>query len=52
MDLRKEQFLQTMHLRHACELFGIGEAVRHAYQGHLDFHYLPEENLRRVHWKR
>lgn len=30
----------------------IGEAVRHAYQGHLEFHYNPEENLVRVHWKR
>lgn len=29
---------------------GIGEAVRHAYQGELEFHYNPEENLLRVHW--
>ena len=29
---------------------GIGEAVHHAYQGELDFHYNPEENLLRVHW--
>jgi hypothetical protein len=36
-----------VHLAH-----GIGEAVRHAYQGHLDSHYNPEENLLRVHWKR
>jgi len=36
-----------IHLAH-----GIGEAVRHAYQGHLESHYNPEENLLRVHWKR
>lgn len=29
---------------------GIGEAVHHAYQGELEFHYNPEENLLRVHW--
>lgn len=29
---------------------GLGEAVRHAYQGELEFHYNPEENLLRVHW--
>ena len=29
---------------------GIGEAVRHAYQGELEFHYNPEECLLRVHW--
>ena len=36
-----------IHLAH-----GIGEAVRHAYQGHLESHYNPEENLLRIHWKR
>lgn len=30
----------------------IGEAVHHAYQGELEFHYNPEENLLRVHWSR
>lgn len=29
----------------------LGEAVRHAYQGELDFHYNPEEALLRVHWR-
>jgi len=29
---------------------GIGEALHHAYQGKLDFHYNPEENLLRVSW--
>ena len=29
---------------------GIGEAVHHAYQGELEFHYNPQENLLRVHW--
>lgn len=29
---------------------GIGEAVHHAYQGELEFHYNPEENLLRVNW--
>lgn len=28
----------------------IGEAVHHAYQGELEFHYNPGENLLRVHW--
>ncbi|MEK6735712.1 MAG: BCAM0308 family protein [Pseudomonadota bacterium] len=28
----------------------IGEAIRHAYQGNLEFHYNPEENLLRVNW--
>ncbi|MDD5403178.1 MAG: BCAM0308 family protein [Sulfuricella sp.] len=31
---------------------GIGEAVHHAYQGELEFHYNTEENLLRVYWKR
>ncbi len=31
---------------------GIGDAIHHAYQGHLESHYNPEENLLRVHWKR
>lgn len=30
----------------------IGEAIRHAYQGDLELHYNPDENLARVHWKR
>jgi len=29
---------------------GIGEAVHHAYQGELEFHYNLGENLLRVHW--
>lgn len=31
---------------------GIGEAVHHAYQGELEFHYKPDEHLLRVHWTR
>ncbi len=31
---------------------GIGEAIHHAYQGKLEFHYNPEQNLLRVHWTR
>ncbi|MCM2307362.1 MAG: BCAM0308 family protein [Sulfuritalea sp.] len=30
----------------------IGDAVHHAYQGELEFHYKPDENLLRVHWTR
>ena len=30
----------------------IGEAVHHAYQGQLEFHYNPEGALLRVHWSR
>lgn len=29
----------------------IGEAIHHAYQGNLDFHYNPEENLLRLSWE-
>jgi len=29
---------------------GIGEALHHAYQGELQFHYNPEQNLLRVNW--
>ena len=29
---------------------GIGEALHHAYQGKLEFHYNPEQNLLRVGW--
>lgn len=29
---------------------GIGEALHHAYQGELLFHYNPEQNLLRVSW--
>lgn len=31
---------------------GIGEAVEHAYQGELEFHYNEGEHLLRVHWQR
>lgn len=31
---------------------GIGEAVRHAYQGELKVDHTPGENLVRVHWSR
>ncbi|MCE7915172.1 MAG: ATPase [Nitrosomonas sp. PRO4] len=31
---------------------GIGEAIHHAYQGDLEFHYNPSENLLRVNWSR
>jgi NMD protein affecting ribosome stability and mRNA decay len=31
---------------------GIGEALHHAYQGELEFHYNPDQNLLRVHWSR
>lgn len=31
---------------------GIGDAVHHAYQGELEFHYNPEQNLLRVNWSR
>lgn len=30
----------------------LGEAVHRAYQGELEFHYNPAENLLRVHWSR
>ena len=36
-----------IHLAH-----GIGEALQHAYKGELDSHYLDEEKLLRVHWRR
>jgi len=29
---------------------GIGEALHHAYQGELQYHYNPEQNLLRVNW--
>jgi NMD protein affecting ribosome stability and mRNA decay len=31
---------------------GIGEAIHHAYQGDLEFHYNPQEYLLRVSWTR
>jgi len=31
---------------------GIGEALHHAYQGELEFHYNPDQNLLRVSWAR
>lgn len=30
----------------------LGEALHHAYQGELDYHYNPEQNLLRVTWAR
>jgi hypothetical protein len=30
----------------------IGEALRRAYEGELDFHYIEESNILRVRWKR
>lgn len=29
---------------------GFGEALHHAYQGELEYHYNPEQNLLRVSW--
>jgi hypothetical protein len=29
---------------------GIGEALHHAYQGMLEYHYNHEQNLLRVNW--
>lgn len=29
---------------------GMGEALHHAYQGKLDYHYNPEQNMLRVSW--
>jgi len=31
---------------------GIGEALHHAYQGELEYHYNEQENLLRVMWQR
>lgn len=31
---------------------GIGEALHHAYQGELEYHYNEQENLLRVAWQR
>lgn len=31
---------------------GIADALHHAYQGELEFHYRPDDNLLRVHWTR
>lgn len=31
---------------------GIGEALHHAYQGELEYHYNAEQNLLRVSWQR
>lgn len=31
---------------------GLGEALHHAYQGELKFHYEDAQDLLRVHWKR
>ena len=31
---------------------GIGDALHHAYQGELEFHYNPEQSLLRVNWSR
>jgi NMD protein affecting ribosome stability and mRNA decay len=31
---------------------GIGEALHHAYQGELEYHYNPDQNLLRVNWAR
>jgi hypothetical protein len=31
---------------------GIGEALHHAYQGDLDYHYTDKKYLVRVHWRR
>lgn len=31
---------------------GLGDALRHAYHGTLDYHYNPEQTLIRVQWER
>ena len=31
---------------------GMGEKIHDSYQGELEFHYNPQENLLRVNWSR
>lgn len=49
-EVRADSALVTttdIHLARA-----IGEALSHAYQGELEYHYNPAEQLLRVHWSR
>lgn len=48
VDEREGEVLVTTTDIHLAR--GIGESLHHAYQGELEFHYNPEENLLRVHW--
>ena len=50
MDKQGDAMLVTTTDTHLAR--GIGEALRHAYQGKLIIDHVPGENLARVHWIR
>lgn len=52
MDIREEAGETVVTFTDAHLVHGIGEALRHAYQGSLDAHYTDEGDLLRVAWRR
>ena len=50
IERRSEGYLITTTDIHLAR--GIGEALHHAYQGELEFHYNPQQCLLRVNWSR
>ncbi len=52
MEVRDEGTATVVTFTDAHLVHGIGEALRHAYQGELDSHYTDEGDLLRVAWRR
>lgn len=52
MDIEKKPDGMTITTTDIHLARGIGEALHHAYQGELEFHYNPEQLLLRVNWQR
>lgn len=50
MDIEKTEHATMVTTTDIHLARGIGDALHHAYQGELEFHYNPEQNLLRVNW--
>jgi hypothetical protein len=52
MDIARENGGLTATTTNPHLARALGEAIHHAHRCKLEFHYNPEQNLLRVHWKR
>lgn len=52
MNIEKTKFSTLVTTTDIHFARGIGDALHHAYQGELEYHYNPEQNLLRVNWSR
>jgi hypothetical protein len=52
MNIEKTQYSTVVITTDIHLARGIGDALHHAYQGELEFHYNQDQNLLRVNWSR